>query len=169
MEAAARGPGGRGWDLAGDAVQTAPDLADARVEPRHRGEQAFGVGVQRTREQLPRRCLLHDLSGVHDDHAVGAAGHDPEVVSDQHDRHAELALQSVEQLQDLCLDRDVERGRRLVGDQELGTANECHGDHHPLAHATAHLVGIVIDALLRVGDADQRQHLHGARPGRPAR
>jgi hypothetical protein len=41
-------------------------------------------------------------------------------VRDEQDRHPELLLQAVEQLEDLRLDRDVERGRRLVGDEERG-------------------------------------------------
>jgi hypothetical protein len=36
------------------------------------------------------------------------------------DRHAELAPQVAQQVEDLGLDGDVERGRRLVGDQQRG-------------------------------------------------
>ena len=49
---------------------------------------------------------------------VGDLGDHAEVVGDQHDRHAELALQLAQQVEDLRLDGDVERGRRLVGDQQ---------------------------------------------------
>ena len=37
---------------------------------------------------------------------------------------------------------DVERGGRLVGDQEVGLGDQHHGDHHPLAHAAGELVRI---------------------------
>ena len=57
-------------------------------------------------------------------------------------RHPHLALQLVEQRQDLRLDRDVERGGRLVGDQQLRPAGERHGDHRALALPARELVRI---------------------------
>ena len=51
-----------------------------------------------------------------------------------------LVAQLAHEVEDLGLDRDVERGRRLVGDEQLGLAGEGHGDHHPLGHAARHLV-----------------------------
>mgnify|MGYP003694400329 CR=1 FL=1 len=65
-----------------------------------------------------------------------------------------------QQVEDLRLDRDVERRGRLVGDQELGPAGERHGDHHALAHAAGKIVRIVVDAA-----AGRRN----AAPGRAAR
>ena len=62
---------------------------------------------------------------------------------------------SSQQLEHLRLDRDVERRRRLVGDQQLRVAGQRHGDHHPLAHAAGELVRIGAEAALRVRDADQ--------------
>ena len=66
---------------------------------------------------------------------------------------------SRDQLEDLRLDRDVERGRRLVRDQHPRVAGERHRDHHPLAHAARELVRIVVHAPLRLGDADRAQQL----------
>ena len=65
-------------------------------------------------------------------------------------------LEVAHQVEDLRLDGDVERRGRLVGDQQLGIAGERDGDHHPLAHAARQLVGILVDAPLRLGDADER-------------
>ena len=53
-----------------------------------------------------------------------------------------LLLQPRQQLEDLALDRHVERGRRLVGDQQLGLAGQRHRDHHALLLAARHLVRI---------------------------
>ena len=55
----------------------------------------------------------------------------------------EPLAQLVEELEDLGLDRHVEGGRRLVGDEQLGLAGERHGDHDPLAHAARELVGVL--------------------------
>ena len=81
--------------------------------------QPAGVGMARVGEHVCRRAILDDLAGIHDGHPVGDARDHAEVVRDQHHRDAELALQICQQPQDLRLDGDVERGGRLVGDQQL--------------------------------------------------
>ena len=111
---------------AGRLVATArPDAwrAGRRAEPRHRGEQLARVVRLRAR----RRCRSTGPSSTirpcaHDDDAVGHLGDDAHVVGDEDDRRAELALQVADQLEDLRLHGDVERGRRLVGDQHLRAA-----------------------------------------------
>ena len=45
-----------------------------------------------------------------------------------------------QELEDLRLDRHVERGRGLVGDHQTRLEGERHRDHHALAHATGELV-----------------------------
>ena len=79
-----------------------------------------------------------------------------------------LALELAQQVQDLGLDRHVERGRRLVGDQQLRAHRERHGDHHPLLQAARELVGIGVEARLRVGDARPRSK-SSTRPARGLR
>ena len=76
------------------------------------------------------------------------------------------SLEVAHQVEDLGLDRDVEGGRRLVGDEQLGLAGEGHRDHHALGHAARHLVREGLEAALRIGDAD---HLAAARAPAPAR
>ena len=51
-------------------------------------------------------------------------------------------LQVADQLQDLRLRRDVERGGRLVGDQQLRLERQRHGDHRALALAAGELMRI---------------------------
>ena len=123
--------------LTGDHVQ----LAALRGRLRHRVEQALGVGVAREREQRVDRRLLHDLARVHHDDAVADLRDDAEVMRDEQHGHPEVALQLAEQLEDLGLDRDVERGGGLVGDQQLRLVRQRHRDHRPLAHATRERVG----------------------------
>ena len=76
----------------------------------------------------------------HDDDAIGHFGDHAHVVGDEDDAGAMLALQVAQQLQHLALHGDVECRRRLVGDQHVGLERQCHGDHHPLAHATGEFV-----------------------------
>ena len=91
-------------------------------------------------EHLGRAALLDDLALAHDVDPVGHAAHDAEVVGDEQHGHAELALQRLQQLEDLRLDGDVERGGRLVGDQQVGLVGERHGDHDALALAAGELM-----------------------------
>ena len=99
---------------------------------------------------------------VDDHHLVGHVGDDAEIVGDQQHRHVELGLQVAQQLQDLRLDGDVERRRRLVGDQQRRPADQRHGDHGALAHAARQLERIHVVGALRIGEADQAEHLLGA-------
>jgi hypothetical protein len=129
------------------------------VDARDRVHQAQRVGHLRVLEDAGDVGLLDGAAGVHDDDAVGHLGDDPEVVGDEQDRHADLVLQLAHEVEDLRLDGHVERGGRLVGDQQLGVARQRHRDHHALAHPARHLVRVVLDALGGLGDADQVEHL----------
>ena len=66
------------------------------------------------------------------------------------------------QLEDLRLRRDVQRRRRLVGDDQIGVVDQRHGDHHPLAHAARELVRVVGKSLLGTWDADVLERLDRA-------
>ena len=112
-----------------------------------------GVG-----EHPPDGALLGDPPRVHDQGLVARLGDHRQVVGDQDQRQPEVPAQLLEQLQDLRLDHDVERGRRLVADHDRRVAGERHRDHRALAHPAGQLV--------RVGVAPASS---GSRRGRAAR
>ena len=99
-------------------------------------------------------ALLDDLALLHDADAVGELAHDAEIVGDEQHRHAEPLLRFLQQFQDLRLHRDVERGGRLVGDQQIRLVRQRHGDHHALALAAGKLMRIGAEPLGRIGNAD---------------
>ena len=70
----------------------------------------------------------------------------------------EVAIEAPDQIENLGLNRDVESGGRLVGDQQVGPGSQRHGDHHSLGHSARKLVGIGPGPAPRVGDADFLQH-----------
>ena len=123
------------------------------------GKQRSRVRMTRIGEHARRLASLDDLSVLHHDHVVGDAPDNVEVVGDEQHRHAELGLEILEQLKDLRLHGDVERRRRLVGDQEIGPIGERHRDHHPLALPAGELVRIGAEPLGGVDDADLGQKL----------
>ena len=110
-------------------------------------------------EDLVEGGVLDDLPGVHHEDPVGDLCDDPEVVGDQDDRQIALPVEAVDQLQDLGLDRDVERGGRFIGDQHVGFERQRHGDHDALAHAAGELVRVVPHPALGVGNAHRAQQL----------
>ena len=157
VRAARREPAARGrvdevGRPAGDDVE--PGVARV-LEPRDRLQQRRGVRHPHLGEQGLGRRLLHDLAGVHHRDLVGVAGHDPEVVGDEHHRHLAVALLLAQQVEDLRLHGHVERGGGLVREQQLGAARQRHRDHDPLAHAAGQLVRVLAQPPRRLGDVDR--------------
>ena len=66
--------------------------------------------------------------------------HDGQVVGDEDVREAVLRLQVLEQVDDLRLDRYVERADRLVAHDELGVQRKSARDPDPLALTAGELV-----------------------------
>ena len=63
---------------------------------------------------------LDDLAEIHHGDAVADALDDRDVVRDEQEGEAHLGLQPHHQVDDLRLDRDVERRDRFIGDDQLG-------------------------------------------------
>jgi hypothetical protein len=77
--------------------------------------------VARLARRARRACRdLDDLAEIHHGDAVGDVLHDRQVVRDEDVGEAEAGLQVAQQVDDLRLDRHVERRDRLVADDELG-------------------------------------------------
>jgi len=83
-------------------------------------------------------------------------------MADHQDRRAARGAKLRHQVENLGLYRDVERRRRLVGDEQVGIAGHRHRDHHALAHAAGELVREILGAALGRGHAHARQRLDGA-------
>jgi hypothetical protein len=91
------------------------------------GHEAQRVGMRGLVDHLVHRADLGDAAGVHHRHAVAGLGDHAHVVSDQHDGCVMLAADALEQLDDLRLDRDVERRRRLVRNDQLRLGGRARG------------------------------------------
>src|SRR5215510_11209028 len=126
------------------------------AELRHRADQGARVGMLGGVEELAYRRLLDDLARVHDGHPVAHLRDDPEVVRHEDQGHAGLALDVLQEVQVLRLDRHVEVGRGLVGDDQARAAGQRDGADDALPHAAAHLMRILAHAPLG------RRDPHGA-------
>ena len=140
----------------------------SRSRPGSDSSRPHGVGMLRPLEDLGREpCSTIRPAYITID-VVAELGDDAEIVRDQDHGGAELGSQARDQLEDLRLDGDVERRRRLVGDQQLRVVDQRHRDHHALAHAAGQLVRIA--RASRSGVAGCRppsaSRRRGARPRR---
>ena len=87
--------------------------------------------------------------------------HHREIVCDEQIGEVELLLQVLEEVDDLRLNRDVERRHRFVGDDEVGIDRDRAREADPLALTAGELVRI---AARRVGgQSDDLQQLAHAR------
>ncbi len=180
-----------GEDVVGRSAATASQgeaLADA-LEP-HEGldrgvrrptpDLANGVEAGGGREQPSRVCVfglgedprggsgLDDLPLVHHGDGVSALGRQPEVVGDEQDAGPQLLGERVDGVEDAALHRDVERGGRLVGDEQPRTAGQADRDERALPHPAGELVRVLRGARRGVRDPDQVQQLERPGPGRLA-
>ncbi|CUK21701.1 Uncharacterised protein [Achromobacter sp. 2789STDY5608615] len=140
----------------------------------------------RVLEDGAARADLDDLAQVHHRHAMADPLDNRHVVRDEQERHAQLALQVQQQVDDLRLDRHVQRRHGFVGDHHLGIERQGPRDADALALAAGELVRIAVDHLgheaalvhqpahpfLRLGaagDAVDQQRLHDGVADRHAR
>ena len=116
----------------------------------------------RVEEEVAGGGLFDDAAVLHDGDLVlllvAGLGDDGEVVGDE--EHCEIVGEAdlLEEMKDLSLDRDIEGGRGLVGDEQARAVDEGHGDEDALALASGELVRVVADATFRVR---QRDLMHG--------
>ena len=86
---------------------------------------------------------------------------DAEIMGDQHHRHAGLVAQRGDQREHLRLHRHVERGGRLVREQQARPAGQRQRDRDALRHAAGDLVRIGTQLPLRLGQADAAEQRGG--------
>ncbi len=138
--------------LEDDPLASCDSVLLACLYHRDRGQQRLGVGVDRARVEVVGRRDLDDDAQVHHRDPVGDVADDAEVVGDEDVGEVELVLEVVEQVDDLRLDRHVERRNRLVGDDQLWAQRERTGDADPLALSARELMRIAVDVI--GGEAD---------------
>ena len=127
--------------------------------------QGARVGMARRVKESASIGGFDDTTGIHNLDAVAETGDDPEIMRDEHNRHAQFPLHFFDQLENLRLHRDIEGGGRFVGDENLGFGDERHGDHYALSHAAGEFVRVIMNTLGRIVDADGIKHRKGAAEG----
>ena len=166
--------GQRGWNsAAGRRVHRAGHVAhqdhalatEGRIRDRDRRHQCLGVRVLLLPEEFATVGELGDAPEIHDRDPVADVLDDTHVVSDEDVRQPELALELLQQVQDLGLDRHVQGRHGLVTDDEVGLEDQRPGDADALALAAGEFVRIA-SSVIRTGG---RPGPSSWRPSRDAR
>src|SRR2546427_9821863 len=118
------------------ALEDDPIGAKARIRYGDRRQEGLGIGMLGRREQFFGGCSLHDPADVHYRDPIADVLDDAQVVSDEEIRKPKSFLKLEEEVQDLCLDRHVQRGDGFVCNDQTGRQGECAGDADTLTLAT---------------------------------
>ncbi len=108
-------------------------------------DEAGHEGVRGVGEDLGRCARLGDHPTLGEDHHLVRQGERlVDVMGDEHDRLAELALQAVQLDLEVGSHDRVHRPERLVHQQDVGVAGQGPGDAHALLLTTRELAGIAL-------------------------
>ena len=149
------------------AFEQAAVAARFRVRPRRRFEERFGIGMLGRPVQILRRRDFHHLAEIEHDDPIAQVFDDVEIVRDEQHGQPEALAQVGEQIDDLRLNGDVERGHRLVGDDELRLDGKRPGDADSLPLPAREFVRKTLRVLGR--ETHERQELRDPFPASGAR
>ncbi len=126
-------------------IQRHPGRLVVRIGYRDRREQRLRVRVPWIAEQSSRVSHFDDATEVHDGCAPADMLDEAQIVRNEQVRKTQFLLELDQQVDDLRLDRHVERRNRFIGDDERRVQREGTRDTDALALAAAELVRIAID------------------------
>jgi len=86
-------------------------------------------------------------------------------VSHDDQRSIELFHHSSHKFEKLRLRGDIHRRGWLIGDNQFGVAGKGYGNHNPLPHTPAELMGEAIDAIAGIRNTHQLKEFYGSFSG----
>ena len=143
-------------NFAADLAQFAPWLRQAF-------QQTHRVGMAGALKEIIDRRHLYFLPSIHHRDAVADFVCGAEVMRREQHRHAAFLDEPLQQLENLRLDGDVERGRGLVRDDEIGLGHQRERDHQPLPLAAGEFVRQLVEGLVGARDLHRPHHLDSVR------
>jgi hypothetical protein len=84
------------------------------------------------------------MRGIHHSDGITRMGHHAQIVRDEDQGHVQTLDHAADELQNRCLDGDVEGRGGLIGDQKGGVAAQGHGQHDALPHAAAKFMHVIV-------------------------
>ncbi len=94
--------------------------------------------------KLLHRCKFHETSEVHDADLVADMTDHREIMADKQIGIAVLALEILENIDHLCLNRDIQSRDRLITHNKFRMCHQCTGDADTLSLSTGKLMWIPV-------------------------
>ena len=116
-------------------------------------------------EDLLDIASLDRLSRIHDADAVASLEDEAEIMRDIDHRRPEALRDVLDQLDHARFDGDIERGCRLIEQQELGIGQKRHRDDDPLLLAARQLMRIGVHDPLGIGKTNRFKQFRRALVG----
>src|SRR5580704_14286165 len=138
----------RARHLALDRALAPSPLANAR----HGIEERARIGMRRMREDVLAACELDDAAEIKNRDPVGEVLDDTEIMADEEIAQLLALLDIAEEIEDLALDRHVERRERLVGHDELRCRRQRPRDGDALALAAREFMRVAVERIRRQAD-----------------
>lgn len=135
------------------------------VKTRYGLQKGTGVWVTGIMEKVVHVGHFAEIAGIHHADPVAGFGHYTQIVGNQQNGGNFRLLQASQQIQNLGLDRDIEIGGGLIGNQQQRAAGQGNGDHDALLHAPRQVVGVEFDNLFRIGNPQLADDLDGPPQG----
>jgi len=132
----------RWCDRAGNLPADRLECCAAIFDAGYLRQQRLGVWVPRVGEQFIDRRGFHDAAQVHDRYAIAQMADHTQVVADEEVGQVQLIAQIHEQIQNLCLDRDIQRGDGFIADEQPGLHGQGACDTDALALPAAELMRV---------------------------
>ena len=111
------------------------------------GKQCLGVRHERLAIEIFSGRELDDFPEIHHCDAIRDVLYDRQIVRNEHVGEVVLALEILEKVDHLRLNRDIERGYRLVADDELWLDRERSRDPDTLTLSTREFVWVAVGVL----------------------
>ena len=134
-----------------------------------RPQEAARVRMRGRAERRIDRPVFDQPPGVHDPDRCRDVGDDRQVVAHVHRPDLVAAAQGPDRIEDVALGGHVETGGRLVEDDQLRAAGECHGQHHALLLPAGELMRIALEHPGRPRRAGRRPARRRSAPRRRPR
>ena len=103
--------------------------------------QALGADTEvllRGVEEISRVGAFNNLPSIHHHYPIGHLADDSHIVRDEPKCSLLFAAEGTQQLENLVLNHDIQRGGRLVGNQQFRAKGQCHSNHDALFHPSGH-------------------------------
>src|SRR5258708_34445579 len=132
-----------------------PEIPEVPVTARSRFNQGASVVLPWRRQHLGYGAGFDDAPFLHDDNGVANLRRNAQIMGDEQDTDLGYCTDILEQIENLSLNRNIERRHGLIGHQEIRTEGQSTGNAYALSLPSGKLMRIASHDIR--SEADQSQ------------